>query len=81
MPEMWKALEKAFTSRVKSLKSHQKMDALSQTAKAAERSKHSRKQRKYQVSFQQFYSGNTTIAYLWCSYSNVAVRLRSFIVH
>ncbi|KAI9436770.1 hypothetical protein BJY52DRAFT_1130363, partial [Lactarius psammicola] len=49
MPEMRKAVEKAFTNRVKSLKSQWKKDALSQTAKAAERSKHSRKQRKYQL--------------------------------
>jgi hypothetical protein len=48
-PEMRKAVEKAFTNRVKSLKSQRKMDTLSQPAKAAERSKHSRKQRKYQV--------------------------------
>ncbi len=80
-PEMQKAVEKAFTNRVKSLKSHWKKDALSQTAKAAERSKHSRKQRKYQVSFQYFYLGNSSTAHLWCSYSNVTVRLRSFIVH
>ena len=81
MPEMRKAVEKAFTNRVKSLKSQWKMDALSQTAKAAERSKQSRKQRKYQVIFQYFYPGNATIAHLWCSYSIVAVRPRSFIVH
>ncbi|KAH9015826.1 hypothetical protein EDB85DRAFT_2156367 [Lactarius pseudohatsudake] len=49
MPEMRKAVEKAFTNRVKSLKSQWKKDALSQTAKAAERSKLSRKQRKYQL--------------------------------
>ena len=64
-PEMRKAVEKAFTNRVKSLKSHWKKDALSQTAKAIERSKHSRKQRKYQVSFQQFHPRNATIAHLW----------------
>jgi hypothetical protein len=48
-PEIRKAVEKAFTNRVKSLKSRWKKDALSRTGKAAERSKHSRKQRKYQV--------------------------------
>jgi len=64
-PEMRKAVEKAFTNRVKSLKSHWKKDALSQTAKATERSKHSRKQRKYQVSFQHFHPRNATIAHLW----------------
>jgi hypothetical protein len=53
-PEMRKAVEKAFTTRVKSLKSRRKMDALSETMKAAERSKHSRKQRKYQVSLRYF---------------------------
>ena len=50
-PEMQKVVEKAFTNRVKSLKSHWKRDLLSQTAKAAEQSKHSRKQRKYQVQY------------------------------
>ena len=80
-PEMRKAVEKAFTNRVKSLKSHWKRDALSQTAKAAERSKHSRKQRKYQVCPQCFYPGNAIHNYLWCSYSNVVVRLQSFMVH
>jgi len=60
-PEMWKAVEKAFTNRVKSLKSHWKKDALSQTAKATEQSKHSWKQ----VSFQHFYPRNATIAHLW----------------
>ena len=48
-PEIRKAVEKAFTNRVKSLKSRWKKDALSQIGKAAEKSKHSRKQRKYQV--------------------------------
>ena len=47
--EIQKAVEKAFTNRVKSLKSRWKKDALSQIGKAAEKSKHSRKQRKYQV--------------------------------
>jgi hypothetical protein len=50
-PTMRKAVEKAFTSRVKSLKTQWKKDGLSRTAKAVERSKHSRKQRKFQVSF------------------------------
>ncbi|KAH9019626.1 hypothetical protein EDB85DRAFT_1873005, partial [Lactarius pseudohatsudake] len=49
MPEMWKAVEKAFTNRVKSLKSQWKKDALLQTAKAAEQSKLSQKQHKYQL--------------------------------
>ena len=48
-PEIRKAVEKAFTNRIKGLKSLWKIDALSPTGKAAERSKHSRKQRKYQV--------------------------------
>ena len=48
-PEIRKAVEKAFTNRIKGLKSLWKNDALSPTGKAAERSKHSRKQRKYQV--------------------------------
>jgi len=44
-----KAIEKAFSTRVKSLKSRQKRDKLSQAEKAAEKSKYSRHQRKYQV--------------------------------
>ena len=48
-PEVRKAVEKAFTNRVKSLKSLWKKDVLSQIGKAAEKSKHSQKQRKYQV--------------------------------
>ncbi|KAH8977011.1 hypothetical protein EDB83DRAFT_2327849 [Lactarius deliciosus] len=47
--EMRKAIEKAFNSRVKSLKSRWKRDMLPQAAKVAERSKHNRKQRKYQL--------------------------------
>ncbi|KAH9022533.1 hypothetical protein EDB83DRAFT_2192782, partial [Lactarius deliciosus] len=53
-------VERAFTNRVKSLKSQWKKNLLSQTAKGAERSKHSRKQRKYQVSIQYFDPGNAT---------------------
>ncbi|KAH8976613.1 hypothetical protein EDB92DRAFT_1960470 [Lactarius akahatsu] len=48
-PEMRKAIEKAFNSRVKSLKSRWKRDMLPQAAKVAERSKHNRKQHKYQL--------------------------------
>ncbi|KAH9022221.1 hypothetical protein EDB85DRAFT_2151902 [Lactarius pseudohatsudake] len=48
-PEMRKVIEKAFNSRVKSLKSHWKRDMLPQAAKVAEWSKHNRKQRKYQL--------------------------------
>ena len=76
--EIRKAVEKAFANRVRSLKSRRKKDALSQTGKAEERSRHSRKQRKYQVCF---YLGNATTRSLWCSYSSVAVRSRSFTVH
>ena len=53
-PEMRKVVEKAFANRVKSLKSQRKTDALSEAVKAAEQSKHSRKQRKYQVSLRYF---------------------------
>ena len=42
--EMQKGIEKAFSTRVKGLKSHQKRDALSQAEKAAEKSKYSRHQ-------------------------------------
>ncbi len=59
------AVEKVFTNRVKSLKSHWKKDALSQTVKATEQFKHSQKQCKYQVSFQHFHPRNATIAHLW----------------
>ncbi|KAI9443057.1 hypothetical protein H4582DRAFT_1808873 [Lactarius indigo] len=47
--EMQKAIEKAFNSRIKSLKSRWKRDMLPQAAKVAERSKHNRKQHKYQL--------------------------------
>jgi hypothetical protein len=50
-PEMRKSIEKAFITRVKSLKCQLKRDALPQAEKSAERSKHSRKQRKYEVRF------------------------------
>ncbi|KAI9430424.1 hypothetical protein H4582DRAFT_2086977 [Lactarius indigo] len=48
-PEMRRAVEKAFDTRIRSLKSHWKRDKLPQAAKVAERSKHSRRQRKYQL--------------------------------
>jgi hypothetical protein len=47
--ETRKAIEKAFCSRFKSLKSRHNKDGLSQAERAAEKSKHSRYQRKYQV--------------------------------
>ena len=47
--EMRKAIEKAFSNGIKSLKSRHKRDVLPHAEKAAERSKHSRNQRKYQV--------------------------------
>jgi hypothetical protein len=47
--EMRMAIEKAFSNRIKSLKSRHGRDKLSNAEKAAERSKHSRNQRKYQV--------------------------------
>ncbi|KAI9437868.1 hypothetical protein BJY52DRAFT_1229997 [Lactarius psammicola] len=50
-PEMRRAIEKAFDTRIRSLKSRWKRDMLPQTTKVAERSKHSRRQRKYQVIF------------------------------
>ena len=60
-PEMRKAIEKAFNSRVKSLKSRWKQDMLPQAAKVAERSKHNRKQRKYQVRCRISLLGNALI--------------------
>ncbi len=50
-PEMRRAVEMAFDTRIRSLKSRWKRDMLPQAAKVAERSKHSRRQRKYQVRF------------------------------
>ena len=42
-------IEKAFTNRIRSLKSRRKREQLPQAERASERSKHSRQQRKYQV--------------------------------
>ncbi len=47
--EMRRAIEKAFFNRIKSLKSRHKRDVLPHAEKAAERSKHSWNQCKYQV--------------------------------
>ena len=47
--ETWKAIEKAFYTRFKTLKSRHGKDGLSQAERVAEKSKHSRYQRKYQV--------------------------------
>jgi plasmid maintenance system killer protein len=47
--EMRKKVEKAFTSRIKSLKSSRKRKRLSEAEKASEKSRHARQQRKYQV--------------------------------
>ena len=52
--EMRNAIEKAFSNRVKSLQSSHRRDKLPHSEKAAERSKHSRNQRKYQVIFVYF---------------------------
>jgi hypothetical protein len=48
-PEMQKAIEKAFTNRIRSLKSRRKKEGLSQAERAVERSQHAQRQRKYQV--------------------------------
>ena len=48
-PEMRKKIENAFTNRFRSLKSRRKKEGLSQAERAVERSKHARRQRKYQV--------------------------------
>jgi len=48
--EMCKAIEKAFTNRIRSFRSCHKCEVLSQMDRASERSKHSQQQCKYQVS-------------------------------
>ena len=48
-PEMRKTIENAFTNRIRSLKSRRKKEGLPQAERAVERSKHARRQRKYQV--------------------------------
>jgi hypothetical protein len=48
-PEMRQEIEKAFTNRIRSLRSRRKQEGLPQAERASERSKHSRQQRKYQV--------------------------------
>lgn len=52
--DMRKAIEKAFYTRFKSLKLLHNKDGLSKAERAAEKSKHSRYQRKYQVIFTSF---------------------------
>jgi hypothetical protein len=47
--EMRKKIEKAFTTRIKSLKTSRKRKGLSEAERASEKSKHARQQRKYQV--------------------------------
>lgn len=47
--EMRKAIVKAFSNRIKSLRSRHKTDMLPHLERAAKRSRHSRNQRKYQV--------------------------------
>jgi hypothetical protein len=54
--EMRKEIEKAFSNRIKSLKSCHKRDMLPHVERATERSKHSRNQRKYQVIVVSFLS-------------------------
>jgi len=49
-PEMRQEIEKGFTNRIRSLRSRRKREGLPQVERASERSKHSRQQRKYQVS-------------------------------
>ncbi|KAH9035250.1 hypothetical protein EDB85DRAFT_2143903 [Lactarius pseudohatsudake] len=48
-PKMRREIEKAFDTRIRSLKSRWKRNMLPQAAKVAERSKHSWRQRKYQL--------------------------------
>ncbi|KAI9436902.1 hypothetical protein H4582DRAFT_2058377 [Lactarius indigo] len=47
--EMRKAIEKAFSNRIKSLQSHHKRDKLPLVERAIEKSRHSRQQCKYQL--------------------------------
>lgn len=61
--DMRKAIEKAFYTRFKSLKLLHNKDGLSKVEKAAEKSKHSRYQRKYQVISTSFF---TTLMVLTC---------------
>jgi len=49
--EMRKTIERAFTNRIKSLQSRHKREERPQAERVIERSRHSRQQRKYQVSF------------------------------
>jgi hypothetical protein len=50
-PEMRKEIEKAFTNRIRSLKCRRKKEGLPQAERVNERSRHARRQRKYQVDF------------------------------
>jgi hypothetical protein len=50
MPKIRQQIEKAFTNRIRSLRSRQKRESLPQAERASAKSKHSRQQRKYQVS-------------------------------
>ena len=68
---MRKAIEKAFTNQIKSLRSRLKQEALSQVERASERSKHSRQQRKYQVSLSIRVTAQSLIYNVSCF--NVAV--------
>src|SRR5882757_4227582 len=72
--ETRKAIEKAFYTRFKSLKSSHNKDGFSQADRRAEKSKHSRRQRKYQVIVTSFCGAH---AYLQNSYFNVVVTLPS----
>lgn len=56
-----KTIEKAFSTRVKGLKSRYNNDLLSQAEKATEKSKHSRHQRKYQVVVASFLQGSPSL--------------------
>ena len=53
-PEMRKAIEKAFTNRIRSLKSRRKKEGLPQVERDVKRSQHARQQRKYQVNLSVF---------------------------
>src|SRR6202012_4388343 len=63
---MRKAIEKAFTNRIKSLRFPPKKEALSQAEGASERSKHSQQQCKYQVSLSIWVTAQSLIYNVSC---------------
>jgi len=77
--ETRKAIEKAFTNRIRSFRSRHKQEALSRADRASERSKHSRQQRKYQVGLLSLVHNGTTHLQSSCFYA--AEALPSSLIH